>query len=146
MKRFTLAFIFDSTLHHVLLIHKNRPAWQAGKINAIGGKVEKGEASLTCIMRETREETNLQTEPEKWVFLGIMKGKDWQIDVFSYIYLGNPTDAKTMEDQPIEWFHVHKLPDKVIYNLRWLTHLAIDKHTNKDLETFTITFNDNNPT
>ena len=52
MSAYTLGFVFDSSQEKVLLVHKQRPAWQAGKVNGIGGKVELGETPHTGIVRE----------------------------------------------------------------------------------------------
>lgn len=43
----------------VLLILKNRPAVQVGKLNGIGGKIEENETPLEAMIRETKEESNL---------------------------------------------------------------------------------------
>lgn len=40
MKRYSCAAIFSLNLSRVVLIHKLRPLWQAGKANFPGGKVE----------------------------------------------------------------------------------------------------------
>src|SRR5690349_13991679 len=40
---YALGFLFDGT-GRVVLIRKRRPAWQAGLLNGVGGKVEPGEA------------------------------------------------------------------------------------------------------
>ena len=60
MKNYTVAFIFTPSLDKVLLIHKISPEWQRGKLNGIGGKIEPNETNLACIIREVKEETNLQ--------------------------------------------------------------------------------------
>ena len=52
MKLLSLGFIFDATLEQVLLVHKNRPTWQAGRINGVGGKVEDGETPEVALIRE----------------------------------------------------------------------------------------------
>lgn len=56
-RRFVLGFCFDFGYHNVLLIEKNRPPWQAGKLNGIGGKIEEGESPAAAMAREFREET-----------------------------------------------------------------------------------------
>ncbi len=45
----------------VLLVHKNRPAWQAGRYNLPGGKVNEGETPLSAARRELLEETGLHS-------------------------------------------------------------------------------------
>jgi 8-oxo-dGTP diphosphatase len=53
--RATLMFIVDETAGKVLLIRKKR-GLGAGKINGPGGKLDPGESSLACAVRETQEE------------------------------------------------------------------------------------------
>ena len=83
MNRYSAIAIFDKTLDRVVLIEKQKPAWQAGKANFPGGKVEAGDwpplkplddeyadfddaasdAHITCAIRETAEETGLILDP-----------------------------------------------------------------------------------
>ena len=53
--RATLMFIIDEAKREVLLIRKKR-GLGAGKINGPGGKIDPGETSLECAVRETQEE------------------------------------------------------------------------------------------
>lgn len=132
MKKYTVGFIFNENMDKVLLIHKLVPTWQAGKINGLGGKIEEGEDSLTCIAREIQEESGLITEKESWEFICNMHSPDFNIDTFGYIYKGDMNDAKSMEAEQVEWFDVNNLPENVIGNLKCLIPLTIDKMTKKD--------------
>jgi 8-oxo-dGTP pyrophosphatase MutT (NUDIX family) len=59
---------FAMNEHDVLLIKKNKPAWQAGKYNGIGGKVEHYDASPAYAMeREFYEETGQHVGALCWV-------------------------------------------------------------------------------
>jgi len=51
----TLGFVFNGD--HCLLIQKNRPDWQKGRLNGIGGKLEPGEYVIPGVIREIEEET-----------------------------------------------------------------------------------------
>ena len=51
---YVCGFIFCN--NHVLLLKKNRPDWQAGKLNGIGGKIEKDELPIDAMEREFKEE------------------------------------------------------------------------------------------
>jgi len=44
----------------ILLILKNKPAWQVGKLNLVGGKIEPGEEPGQAALRELKEETGLE--------------------------------------------------------------------------------------
>jgi 8-oxo-dGTP pyrophosphatase MutT (NUDIX family) len=63
---YVLGFAFSD--RSVLLIRKNRPAWQANLLNGVGGKVEPADWSLDEAMRrEFKEETGIDTEVGSWV-------------------------------------------------------------------------------
>jgi 8-oxo-dGTP diphosphatase len=67
VKRYVAGFAFDTVLKHVLLIQKTKPAWQAGKLNGIGGKVESHEHdSIDAMVREFYEEANIYTTRSDW--------------------------------------------------------------------------------
>ncbi len=130
---FTLGFIFDRAQARVLLIHKNRPAWQAGRINGVGGKVEPGETMFDCIRREVREESGLATAATDWTHVADMQGDDpegaggWIVHVLTAVYDGNPTDSQTMTDESVAWYPVDTLPAAAISNLTWLIPLCLDR-------------------
>ena len=86
MKRYSAVAVFSQDLERVCLIHKLRPAWQAGKANFPGGKVDDKDvdakvvqaaidnhdlraadsimslAHLHCAARELAEETGLTVD------------------------------------------------------------------------------------
>jgi 8-oxo-dGTP diphosphatase len=69
---YVLGFMFDKKKEYVLLVRKNRPAWQRGKLNGIGGKLESGESYDAAMIREFKEETGIQTYQHQWQFFGEM--------------------------------------------------------------------------
>src|SRR5690348_18396897 len=56
---YVLALLFTPDRTRVVLMHKTRPPWQAGRVNALGGKVLPGEASTAAAQREVREEAGV---------------------------------------------------------------------------------------
>ncbi len=127
MKTHALGFIFTPNFDEVLLIEKQRPDWQRGKLNGIGGKVEDGETSAACMAREAREECGLVSGPEHWTYVGAMHGEGWSVDVYALIHRDTEHTLETTTDETVAWYSVATLPDRALTNLPWLIHLAIDK-------------------
>lgn len=73
---YVLGFVFSEHKKMVLLIEKKRPAWQAGKLNGIGGKVEPGESPLAAMVREAREETGLEITDWRHYATMLFRGED----------------------------------------------------------------------
>lgn len=126
MKKYTVGFIFTPDYSQVLLVHKNRPEWQNGLLNGVGGKIEEGESSVDCMVREVREETKLETKAEDWYCYTRIENANRFVDFYVATYSGPISDAVTATDEPVEWFPVSPLPANVIFNLNWLIPLAID--------------------
>jgi len=59
-KKFVVIYAYDPSYpDKVLLVQKDRPAWQKGCLNLLGGKVEPGESELETALRELKEESGL---------------------------------------------------------------------------------------
>ena len=105
MKKYVCGLMFSSNKESVALIVKNKPDWQKGLLNGIGGKIEEfdsinaknlKERSLNAMCREFKEETGVETFPQNWnLFLtmgsDIGKANDeniqqynesWQVDFY----------------------------------------------------------------
>ena len=61
-KSMVLGFLFSEKETRVALIQKQKPEWQKGYLNGIGGKVEQGESPYYAMGREFCEETGLLFE------------------------------------------------------------------------------------
>lgn len=128
MTEYVAGFLLDHK-GRVVLVRKNRPDWQAGKLNAVGGHVEEGERPIEAMRREFQEETGLDLDG--WEHFATVKGQDWG-SVFFYRLTVEPdvlSQVRTVEDEEIVviyewdlWEHAH-LP-----NLRWLLPLAQYEH------------------
>lgn len=109
----------------VLLIEKKRPDWQAGKLNGVGGHIEKGESPLDAMMREFEEETGMKTNSKDWKETVILSGNGYRVHFF--LSVGDLTDCKTMTDEEVVFIDIFSLPLKnVIPNLKWLIPLSLD--------------------
>jgi 8-oxo-dGTP diphosphatase len=119
---YVVGFMFDHAETSVLLIRKNRPLWQAGKLNGFGGRIEAGETAKQAMQRECLEETGLDW-PQWEEFCVLSDERGWQIH---FLWARGPiTNAtKTTDEQP-EIVKVSPLPPDVIPNLRWLIPMAL---------------------
>lgn len=140
MKRYVAGFMFDKEdPDSVLLIHKRRPKWQAGKWNAVGGKIEPGESPGKAMVREFFEETGLITSyddtihkplvdiPGIWKPFVVLTNEreGWRVNFFRAVGPIQGAVSKTDEQvMQIELPLSHQVP--VIPNLRWLIPLAKD--------------------
>jgi len=119
-----VGFLFDNFSENVLLIKKNRPAWQKDRLNGVGGKIEKDEAPLSAMRREFTEETDQEIRHFK--NYATINGSGWRVYFFSAI-----TDSLELKKDPTDEEQViakvRDLPENTIDNLRWLIPMATDK-------------------
>jgi 8-oxo-dGTP pyrophosphatase MutT (NUDIX family) len=118
----------------VLLVRKTRPVWQAGLLNAVGGKVEGHDLSIEAAMaREFEEETGLLGQD--WHFLAVETHPDYALNFFSARVLGSdPRPAvPPVNDvgEALEWHTTAALDcpsgrGQMVGNLTWLLPLALD--------------------
>lgn len=129
MMRYVCGFFFSLDRSRVLLIQKNRPAWQAGKFNGVGGKIEIAEKPADAMRREFLEEAGLDVKT--WEEVVILIGADnggsgsaWTGHFFRAF--GDIDSAVARTDEPLSIFPVRALPPKHIDNLKWLVPLLLD--------------------
>lgn len=122
--RMVVGFLFDDRRDHVLLIQKDRPEWQAGRLNGIGGKIEPKETAIEAMIREFHEETGLLvTNWLPFLELADVRGL-WTVQFFKAF--GSLRGARRRESEIPVIVQVDKLPGYVIPNLRWLIPMALD--------------------
>ena len=124
VKKYTVGFIFNQNMDKVLLVHKTKPEWQAGKLNGIGGKFEKDETMFDCIVRETQEESTLNTTTSDWQYVGTLFWPGKEIYVLTCIYPRSLDDAKQNDYEHVEWFGTKTLPSNILENLNWLIPMS----------------------
>ncbi len=121
--RFVLALLFTADRKEVVLMRRTRPDWQAGRVNALGGRLLNGELVSDGARREVREESGVDVEG--WTEVLIWEDAEYRMHVMRAV-----SDlarlASTMEDQVVFLADVDALPENAIANLRWLVPLALD--------------------
>lgn len=155
---YCLGFVFYG--QSVLLIRKTSPEWQKGKLNGIGGKLEVGEEPAWAMVRECREEINLETCYDEWQYKLKLIGRSrdtgglFSVHVFS-LQLTGPQDASRLgyirttevpgkEIEPIYWLNSRNLPGwqiknslEVIPNLHWIIPMIQDNEVGTDYDVIT---------
>jgi 8-oxo-dGTP diphosphatase len=122
--RFVDGLMFDPLLSRVVLIRKIRPEWQAGLLNAVGGKVEPNESAFNAMAREFEEETGV-TGLQWRQFLDLKLLRD-SGTLCCFYSIGNVNKVFTKTDEKVAVMDVHEVMDRcdTIPNLRWLIQMA----------------------
>lgn len=121
LKLYVLGFLFSEDKERVLLIEKNRPEWQKGLLNGIGGKIEIDEKPFEAMNRECEEECGLKNI--YWEQYATLIGNDYKVFVFrafnDFIY---HAEQKESEEIEIEWV---RGIDNLVPNCDFLIPLAL---------------------
>lgn len=120
MKEYIVGLVFNPELSKLVLIEKQRPDWQKGFWNGLGGSVEANETPLQAMIRECKEESGLELYEWKQIVVQLVNN-------VKVTYFATATDvascARPLTDEALGfWFH-NELP-KVISNLYWIIPLA----------------------
>jgi 8-oxo-dGTP diphosphatase len=121
---YVLALLFTADGREVVLVRKTRPAWQAGRVNALGGKLHDGESVLDAARREVREEAGVDVQ--EWEEFLVWSDPQYRLRAVR-AFTDAARSAQTAEDQEVFLAHVDGLPLNVIDNLRWIIPLALDR-------------------
>ncbi len=107
MQEYVNGFMLDPKTHTVLFIEKQRPIFQKGKWNGIGGKIERGETPAQAMVREFREETGVTTEQAHWQHTLSLYGADFVVHFFRNLVSEFPRFATTTDER----VGLHQLED-----------------------------------
>lgn len=138
--KYVIGFMYVRDTRQVVMIRKNRPEWQAGRLNGVGGHIEPGESARAAMVREFQEETGMVTTTDDWtLFLRIESNHNTHMTVFAAIVESEsrcPVAATTDEIVnivPVDRF-TQLWPDQIVPNMSYIvpmgwhhiTHGALD--------------------
>lgn len=113
----------------VVVIKKERPAWQAGRWNFPGGKIEQGESPAQAAAREFQEETGLSFAPNELVPVAFLK-RPSQFDLYVFkVESPHIADAVSMTDEQVSVVPSRAIIEgqhPMLENLPWLHGMAFD--------------------
>lgn len=125
MINYVAGFLFNQNASQVVLIRKKKPTWQAGLLNAVGGKIEDGEVSMEAMRRESVEEMGVTPD---WIpGVTLLRQGVYSVHFFTAYDEDAFVKAATMEEEGVERVPTHPLPNDTIPNLRWLIPMHLDR-------------------
>lgn len=113
--------------NETLLILKDRPQWQAGRLNLPGGKVETGETPEQAARRELAEETGYEcaTEPR---IVGKIVDRSCIVWILKIVvFSDNEPQARSEETEIPQWINWDKAckDTRLLPNLRLIVPLCM---------------------
>lgn len=140
MIRYVCGFLFDTTLNLVVLIEKQTPAWQKGRWNGVGGKIEDGETPIQAMTREFKEEAGMEiTDWKQYCTLG-----DPNFEVCFFHSVVDPDQITKVRTLTAEQLGIWSIPRvsmwnfPILSNLRWLLPMALVAIKNENPEFYNI--------
>lgn len=139
---YVCGFMFTPDYKQVYLIRKNRPDWQKGKLNGIGGKIEPGESAFRAMVREFNEEAGIETH--NWFhFCTLDLSRGGSI----YCYWGTLRGTEKPVTKTDELVMVYDVKDLQLLgtmpNVQWLIPMARSFNRGEKCVSFVVKENEN---
>ncbi len=121
--QYVCGFLFDGPKKCVALIQKNRPDWQKGLLNGLGGKVKEGESSVAAMQREFLEEAGVDVKG--WHVFNHLMTDFAHVD---FLVAHRNANLRTMTDETVSWYNINGIWQRdlpVVANLNFLIPMAL---------------------
>jgi len=119
-----------SGTEQIVLIKKERPAFQVGRLNLPGGHIENKESPKVAGDRELYEETGLTLLES--IPVGSIEGEEWKVYIFAG-YVKNPREIKNENaGEKVFIFYIHEALAKpnLMMNLLYIIPKCLAKLDN----------------
>lgn len=128
MSAYVVGLLFTPDRQWLALLQKRRPAWQEGRWNGCGGRVESGETPLDAMVRETKEEMAVDVRKSEWRHVLTLHCDMGSRQVmFFAAFSRQALHVSTATDERVSLCHVRDWPNESLMpNLRWIIPLAVD--------------------
>lgn len=126
MIRYVLGFLFSRERdRQVVLIQKERPTAQAGRLNGLGGVLAPGLEPQEAMQLKATEQIGV--EVRRWMQYAVIAGHGWEcLCFYAFAQAEQFETARTCTDEAVSKVRVDALPDNVLSDVRWLIPLALD--------------------
>lgn len=137
MKRYVIVHpvsIHDRDEGNILLVRKEKPDWQKGFLNLVGGSVEPNELPEHAAVRELFEESGLKPFPENWqddkitvVEMGRIIGDEETVHCFRIFVSDTKLNPRPGEIELVKWFTWNQVKEdsRLLPSLRVVMPLMI---------------------
>lgn len=142
MNEYVVGVVRDRTIGSVIMIQKARPAWQKGKLNFPGGKIEAGETPEEAVSREFQEEVGTTKPPDDWEVFAILEETDkfrvYCLRLKEGVKFELDRENTPATDEPIcytvpAFMRNKALIGEAIENAGWIMALAEDRSERKGI-------------
>lgn len=120
--QYVVGFVFRRD-RFVLLVEKQNPDWQAGKLNGVGGKLKVFESPEQAMVREFKEHTGVLVRG--WTRYCVITEHKRKSIVYCFYTHNDVVKAQQMEEEILIWVSSYYLPKTGLPDLKWLIPMAI---------------------
>lgn len=134
--KYVMGLAFNADATEIIFIEKQKPEWQRGKLNGVGGSVEEDETWSMAMTREFQEETGVYICMENWIEVADLTGpvcqagergnagENWAMKVFT-LFSQDIRGCRTKTIEKVFTFNIPVAPTaNLMHNLHWLIPMA----------------------
>jgi 8-oxo-dGTP diphosphatase len=116
----------------ILLSRRFNTGYEDGKYSFIAGHLDGGETFTNAIVREAKEEADVDVKPKDLEVVHVMHRKtlvDERVDVFIMAkkWSGQPKIMENDKCDDLRWFEIDNLPDNTIPYIRQAIEMIMNK-------------------
>lgn len=106
----------------ILLGRRFNTGWQDGNYGLPSGHLEDGESLVDAVLRETKEETGVETKAENVEFVHVMHRKSTYVDFFfvSKQWQGEIEIVEKDKCDDLQWFLLDELPENIVPSVKFV--------------------------